>query len=56
MSKNRCLGKSLFLKKHGERSAARVLGVNFFDFNLAIGKIVVENIELITTIIGTILP
>jgi len=46
----------LFLKKHRERSTSRVLGVNLFDFNLAIGKIVVEDIELVSTIIGLILP
>ena len=56
MSKNRCLGKSLLFKKHWERCTARVLGVDFFNFNLAIGKIIVEDIELVSTIISTILP
>jgi hypothetical protein len=56
MSKNRSLSKSLLFEKHGERSTARVLGVNFFDFNLAIGKIIVEYIELVSTIISAILP
>ena len=56
VSKNGSLSKSLLLKEHGERSTSRVLGVDFFDLNLAIGKIVVENIELITTIISAILP
>jgi hypothetical protein len=56
MSKNGSLGKSLLLEKHGEWSTSRILGIDFFDLNLAIGKIVVEDVELITTIIGAILP
>jgi hypothetical protein len=50
------LGELLLFKKHGEWESTRVLGVDFFNFDSAIRKEVVECVIFIATIIGSIFP
>ena len=54
--KDGCLGKLLALKKLGERSTARVLGVDLLNLNSVISKEVHESVELVTTVIRVVLP
>ena len=56
VSKNGGLGESLLLKEHREGETARVLGVDLLDLNLTVRKVVVEDVELVTTVVGAVLP
>jgi hypothetical protein len=56
VSQNRSLGKLLLFQKHWEWESSRVLGIDFFDLDLAIGQEVVENVVFVSTIVGSILP
>ena len=56
MGQNWLLGKSLLLQEHWEWVLPRVLCVNFFDFDLAIGEVVVENVVFVATIVRSIFP
>jgi hypothetical protein len=46
----------LFLKEHWEWESSGVLGVDLFNFNSSVRKEVVEDVVLITTIIGSVFP
>ena len=50
------LSQLLLLQKHGEGVLTRVLLVDLFDLNLAIREVVTENIVLVTSINGLVLP
>lgn len=56
MGENWCLGESLFLQEHWEWESSGVLGVDLFDLNLSVGKEVIEDVVLVTTIVGSVLP
>lgn len=56
MGKDWSLGELLLFKKHGEWESTRVLGVDFFNFDSAIRKEIVESVIFIATVIGSIFP
>lgn len=56
MGKNWSLSQFLFLQEHWERCSSRVLSVDLLNLNSTIRKEVVENVVLVTTIVGSILP
>ena len=56
VGKNWCLSKLLFLEEHREGSTSRVLSIDLFDLNLTIREIVVEDVELLSTIVGAVFP
>lgn len=56
MSKDWGLGEPLFLQEHWEWESARVLGIDLFDLDLSVGEVVVKNIVLVATVVGSVLP
>lgn len=46
----------MLLKKHWEWESTRILSVDLLDFDSAVGEEVVENVVLVSTIVGSILP
>lgn len=56
MSQDWSLGKLLLFQKHWEWEPSGVLGVDLFNFNLAVGQEVIEDVVFVSTVIGSILP
>ena len=56
MGQNWSLSQLLLLQKHGEGVLTRVLLVDLLDLNLTIRKVVTEDIVLVTSINGLVLP
>ena len=56
VSKDGFLSQPLLFKQHGEGILSRVLSVDFLDFNLSIGEVVVQNIVFVAAIVRPVLP
>jgi len=56
VGKNWGLSKLLFLEEHREWSTSRILSIDLFDLNLTIREIIVEDVELLSTIVRAVVP
>jgi len=56
MGKDWSLSQLLLFQKHWEWETARVLGIDLLNLNSSVRQEVVENVILITTVIGSVFP
>jgi len=56
MSQDWGLSELLLLKEHWEGESTRVLSIDLFNLDSAVREEVIENVVLVSTIIGSVLP